>query len=71
MPFLSSPSFSVFGAFFPAWMLYASIALVATIALRGIFIRVGVDDVLPLRLATYTAIAIAIASALSLIAQGG
>lgn len=71
MPFLSSPSYSVFGAFFPAWMLYAFIALVGTIALRAVFIRVGIDDVLPLRLVTYTAIAIAIASALSLIAQGG
>lgn len=71
MPFLSNPSYSVFGAFFPAWMFYAVVALVATIALRAVFIRVGVDDILPLRLVTYTAIAIAIASAMSLIAQGG
>lgn len=71
MSYFSSPSFEMFGAFFPAWMLYAIIALVATIAVRAVFIRVGVDDVLPLRLVTYTAIAVATASALALIAYGG
>ncbi|MFC5387409.1 YtcA family lipoprotein [Aquamicrobium segne] len=68
MSFFSSPSYALFGAFFPAWMLYAFIALVVTVMVRALFIRVGIDDVLPLRLVTYTALAFAFASALALIA---
>lgn len=71
MSFFSVPSYPLFGAYFPAWMFYALIALIATIMVRAVFIRVGVDDVLPLRLVAYTAIAVAIASALALIAYGG
>lgn len=71
MSYFSSPSYALFGAFFPSWMLYASIALIVTVMVRAVFIRVGVDDALPLRLVTYTAIAVATTSALALIADGG
>lgn len=71
MFYFSSPSYPLFGAFFPAWMFYAFISLIVTVAVRAVFIRAGVDDVLPLRFVTYTAIAVATASALALIADGG
>jgi len=66
MSFLSTPSYPFIGAFFPAWMLYAFIAVLLTLVVRAVFIRVGVDDVLPLRLTSYTALAVAIGCALAL-----
>lgn len=68
MSLFSGPSFSFIGAFFPSWMLYALVALLATLLIRAAFIRVGIDDLLPLRLTSYLAIAIALASALALAA---
>lgn len=66
MSFLSAPTYPFLGAFFPAWMLYAFVSVILTLMVRGVFIRVGVDDLLPLRLTSYTALAIAIGCALAL-----
>ena len=54
-----APSYEMFGAHFPAWLLCAAIGLVTALAFRGIVIRVGLDDVMPLRLLTYTAFGMA------------
>lgn len=69
MSLFSGPSFSFIGAFFPSWMLYALVAILGTLVVRGVFIRVGIDDILPLRLTSYVAIAIAFASAIALAAS--
>ncbi|WP_433850469.1 YtcA family lipoprotein [Brucella pseudogrignonensis] len=58
------------GAYFPSWMLCLLVAIVITILLRVVFIRLGVDDILPFRLTAYTAIVIAIACGLALFVYG-
>jgi YtcA family len=45
-----APSFVLFGAFFPAWMLCAFIGIFGAIAARGIFVAAGLDSVLPFQL---------------------
>ncbi|WP_413571322.1 YtcA family lipoprotein [Brucella sp. H1_1004] len=67
---MSGPSFSLLGAYFPSWMLCLLVAIVITILLRVVFIRLGVDDILPFRLTAYTAIVIAIACSLALFVYG-
>lgn len=49
-------------------MLYAFFAINITILVRVVFIRVGIDDILPMRLTAYTALAVTIGCALALIA---
>ncbi|MFC4625930.1 YtcA family lipoprotein [Daeguia caeni] len=67
---MSGPSFSLFGAYFPSWMLCLGIAIVLTIIIRILFIRIGLDDLLTFRLTTYTAITIAIACGLAYYVYG-
>ncbi|WP_028233213.1 YtcA family lipoprotein [Pseudochrobactrum sp. AO18b] len=67
---LSSPSFYIFGAFFPSWMLCLFLALIIVLMLRVIFIRTGLDDLLTFKLTAYTAMVIAIACAMSLVVYG-
>ena len=67
---MSGPSFSLFGAYFPSWMLCLLVAIIIAILLRVVFIRLGVDDILPFRLTAYTAIVIAIACGLALFVYG-
>jgi len=54
----AAPSFSLFGAFFPAWLFCALVGLVAALVLRGTFIVIRLDDAIPLRLVVYTAFAV-------------
>lgn len=51
-------------------MLYAFVAVIVTILVRAVFVRVGIDDVLPLRLTAYTALAVAVGCGLALAASG-
>lgn len=67
---MSGPSFSLLGAYFPSWMLCLLIAILITLLLRVVFIRIGLDDILPFRLTAYTAIVIAIACGLALFVYG-
>ena len=67
---MAGPSFALFGAYFPSWMLCLFIALIAVILLRVIFIRIGLDDLIPFRLTAYTALLIAIACGLALFVYG-
>lgn len=67
---MAGPSFSLFGAYFPSWMLCLLIAIIITLLLRVVFIRLGIDDILPFRLTAYTAIVIAIASSLAIFVYG-
>jgi hypothetical protein len=57
----SSPNYPLFGAYFPAWLISAVFGILASLALRAIFVRVGLDDALPWRLPVYTGLAAAIA----------
>lgn len=50
---VGAPAFTLFGSFIPYWMVCAAIGLVVAIIVRIIFIKTGIDDVLPLRLLVY------------------
>lgn len=67
---MSGPSFPLFGAYFPSWMLCLFVAIIITVLLRAVFIRLGIDDLLPFRLTAYTAIVIATASGLAFFVYG-
>ncbi len=50
---VGAPAFTLLGSFIPYWMVCAAIGLVVAIIVRVIFIKIGIDDVLPLRLLVY------------------
>lgn len=50
---VGAPAFTLLGSFIPYWMVCAAIGLVVAIIVRVIFIKTGIDDVLPLRLLVY------------------
>lgn len=64
------PAFAAVGAFFPAWLACALLGVLGAVLVRVVFIRLGVDDALPLRLFVYVALALGIAFALSLFVFG-
>jgi YtcA family len=57
-----APSFVLFGAFFPAWMLCALIGIFGAIAARGIFVAVGLDSVLPFQLFVCSSVGLVVAT---------
>ena len=63
----NGPVIPFFGAYFPSWIACALIGIVATVILRLVFIKVGLDDVMPLRVVVYLFLAIAIGFASSLL----
>ena len=65
-----APSYSLFGAFFPAWLLCAMIGIIACLVLRGTLIAVHFDDAIPLKLVVYTAFAVLVALGLWLMLFG-
>ncbi len=65
-----SPSFPLFGAYFPAWLACAAFGIVGALVVRAVFIRIGLDDVLPWRLLVYTCLGAGLAFALALLVYG-
>jgi hypothetical protein len=65
-----APSFPLFGAYFPSWLLCAAIGISGALAIRVVLVRVGIDDRLPLRLLVYVSLASAIACSVALLAYG-
>lgn len=61
-----APSIPLFGAYFPAWLACVTIGILGAVLLRVVFVLVGIDDRLPLRLLVYVCLAAAIAFATSL-----
>jgi YtcA family len=57
-----APSFVLFGAFFPAWMLCALIGIFGAIAARGIFVAVGLNSVLPFQLFVCSSVGLVVAA---------
>ncbi len=49
----SAPSRNILGSYFPSWMVCALLALVLTVIVRGVFVRTGIDAVLPAPLVAY------------------
>jgi YtcA family len=57
-----APSFVLFGAFFPAWMLCALIGVFGAIAARGIFVAAGLNSVLPFQLFVCSSLGLVVAA---------
>ncbi|WP_448713535.1 YtcA family lipoprotein [Acetobacter indonesiensis] len=53
-----APSFSVFGAYFPGWMLCGMIGVAVAVGLRVLFLACGMDALLSLRLFTYASLGV-------------
>lgn len=56
-----APSYSIFGAFFPAWVLCAGIGIAGSVGLRSVFIATGLESAMPLKSPVYVAFAVALA----------
>jgi hypothetical protein len=65
-----SPALPLFGAYFPSWLICAVAGVVGAILIRLVFIRVGLEAVLPWRLLVYACLAATIAFALNLSVYG-
>jgi len=61
-----APSIPLAGAYFPAWLAAALVGVVGSVLVRVVFVRIGLDDVLPLRLFVYVSLGFAIAFAVAL-----
>ena len=53
-----APSFDLFGAFFPAWLLCGVVGIAGAVAARVAFVSSGVANTLPYQLAVCTAIGV-------------
>jgi hypothetical protein len=53
-----APSFYLFGAFFPAWMLCTLLGIIAAGGARAVFVGTGLSNALPHQLFVCTAIGI-------------
>jgi hypothetical protein len=56
-----APSFDLFGAFFPAWLLCGLIGIAGAIAARAVFVGTGLANVVPFQLFVCTAIGVIVA----------
>ena len=55
----SAPSRNILGSYFPSWMICALVGMCATVAVRGLLVRLGIDEELPMPIVVYLAFAIA------------
>ncbi len=53
---VGAPSFELFGAFFPAWMLCGAIGIAGAIVARVLFVKTGLAEIFPYQLFVCTAI---------------
>jgi hypothetical protein len=63
----SAPSRNILGSYFPSWMICALIGLVATVAIRALLAKTGVDAALPMPIVVYLAMATAFSLAIWLV----
>src|SRR5262245_12414013 len=63
----SAPSRNILGSYFPSWMICALVGLAATVALRVVLAKVGIDAELPIPIVIYLAFATAVSLAMWLL----
>lgn len=56
-----APAIPAFGAYFPSWLICAALGILGAVIIRAIFVKVGLDEVLPVRLPVYVALAFGLA----------
>jgi hypothetical protein len=59
-----APTFSIVGAYFPAWMLCALLGIAGTVVARAVFSGLGLNSILPAKLFVYTSIGLIVSIAL-------
>jgi hypothetical protein len=57
----SAPSFDLFGAFFPAWLVCGLIGVAGAVAARAVFVGTGLANVVPFQLFVCTALGVIVA----------
>ena len=62
-----APSYSVFGAFFPAWLLCAGVGIAGSVGLRTVLLAAGLERTMPLKPLVYLAFATVLALSLWLL----
>ncbi|MGE4372099.1 MAG: YtcA family lipoprotein [Xanthobacter sp.] len=65
-----SPSFFFFGAYFPSWMLCVAGGVIGALLVRAVFVYLGIDDQLPVRLLVYSCLAAIIGFASAFLIYG-
>lgn len=65
-----SPSVPLFGAYFPSWLVCAAAGVLGAVVLRVIFLKIGIDERLPMRLLVYACLAAIIDLTLALALYG-
>jgi YtcA family len=63
----SAPSRNILGSYFPSWMICALIGMGATVAVRVLLAKTGIDAVLPMPIVVYLAFATAFSLAVWLL----
>jgi hypothetical protein len=66
----SAPSRSILGSYFPSWMICVLVGMVLTVAVRGLLVKVGVADELPVPILVYLSVTLAFTFALWLLWLG-
>jgi len=66
----AAPSFDLFGAFFPAWLLCGVIGIAGAAAARVVFVGTGLANTLPYQLAVCSAIGVITALLVCLVGFG-
>ena len=56
-----APAYTLFGAYFPAWMFCATLGILAAIVARALFVATGFASVLPLQLFVCASIGLCVA----------
>ena len=65
-----SPTLPLFGAYFPSWLACTGVGVLGAAVIRVVFIRLGVDEMLPWRLLVYTCVAAIIGLAVAFVVFG-
>jgi YtcA family len=67
---MGAPSFALFGAFFPAWLLCGTLGIIGAGVARAGFVASGLSQVLPYQLFVCTAVGLIVALLIWLIGFG-
>lgn len=66
-----APSVPIFGSYFPVWIICAVLGVIVAVIGRQLFIALGLDEFLPVRLLVYLCLAIGSALAIWFFWFGG
>jgi hypothetical protein len=56
-----APWFSLFGAYFPAWLLCALVGVIGAVLARALLVAIGLDAIVRARLLTYGSLGVILA----------